>query len=95
MDKSTFKTGVADMWEEFGEIEPMNISPGWDDELMKRLASSPTKSRLRGGYISATIACVLFVNIAFIVNTFRAEDSRRHQAMEMVSRELLINPISY
>ena len=96
MNTQEIEEQVNQTLEDFASRELFIPSPDWNESLMKRLFLS-RKRRPKVPLILLSLGLVLLANVIFDASmvggkaaTHRADDN----AMELVSRELLINPIS-
>jgi hypothetical protein len=92
-------TKVMDALKEFETIENIETTDDWNRSLMERLAS--VKPRSASPFTSTkmlvAIVFVVTLNIYFLLNALVIHpgySAHRNNDLKVISRELLINPIS-
>ena len=89
-------TQTLNIFERIQDIEP---SSDWNQLLMSRLASTKQNSNfvIPSSKLSAIIIFFIIINLGIIINIFKEnshESFSRNKELQVISKELLINPIS-
>ncbi len=83
-------------FENLGNLQPDN---DWNRELMDKLNKpySPNGGRLAMGSYAFAVLLLVLINVGFVLVSLKsnASEPKRHKSeMQVISRELLINPSS-
>jgi hypothetical protein len=100
MKESELNNRISQMLNAFESIENIQPQEGWSQSLMDKL-SSAKRPAYPGHSKTKFIVAILFIvlmNIGFILSTIIKNDSRntlsRNNDLQVISKELLINPTS-
>ena len=99
MNESELDNNVSQMLKEYEALDNIIPSPDWNKSLMGRLASSQSYSpaKFPAAKFTFAILFLILINIGFILNMMISGSqlpSHRNTELQVVSQELLINPIS-
>jgi hypothetical protein len=99
MNRSASEDKIKQMLHEFGEIQNIHASPGWNESLMNRLDSvkPATSSGSSSTGYGLLILLVILINLGFIFNTVinkPRQNLYKEFEMKSISEEFLINPVS-
>jgi hypothetical protein len=99
MENKELKKRVIQSLEAFEALEELQPSNQWNESLMKRLSSSKRRSTAKktAGTVIVVITLLCLLNIGFgitILLTDTGQSEERKAGLEIISKELLINPSS-
>lgn len=99
MKEPSINSKVFQSLHEFETMENITTSKEWNDSLMVRLsyAKHHPASRFPSAKFVIVAVMVLLINIGFFVNSMinnSQQDSCRNNTLQLISKELLINPTS-
>jgi|WetSurMetagenome_2_1015567.scaffolds.fasta_scaffold533033_2 hypothetical protein len=99
MKESAFSYKVTQKLDEFGKMQNIQKSSGWNESLMNKLASAKPSSAsyLTSSGFGVLILFIVLINLGFIFNSVinkSNQTSYKERDMQAISEELLINPIS-
>lgn len=85
---------------EFESLESIRPSAGWNESLVKKLDSARAHSISAHSFSGFTFAVILavLINLGFILNSIIHNSDKslyKDKEFQVISEELLINPISY
>ena len=99
MKESAYSDKVIRKLSEFEQIQDIQPSAGWKESLLERIDSSTHGSFTKVPSVRFVVPVILIIllNLSFVVNSI-LNDSRKpsikDKALQVISQELLINPIS-
>jgi uncharacterized membrane protein len=96
MDNKEINEQVNRVLEDFASRDLLMPSPKWNESLMKRLSSTKRNSNTIPALV-LLLGLILLVNVIFdasIINRRPITSHSDDNSLELVSSELLINPIS-
>jgi len=99
MEDPGLNSKVSKMLKEFDSIDDIEPSAGWNQSLMNRLSASKSYSAPIFPTAGFTVVVLLFVliNLGYALNAIISGPngvSHRDKELMVISKELLINPIS-
>jgi hypothetical protein len=99
MKESAFSDKVIHKLNEFEMMENIQPSAGWNESLMNKIASakSGSPSNLPSAGFAIPVLFIVLVNIVLFLNTIITnsyQGSYKDKELQVISEELLINPIS-
>lgn len=96
---SVKEINIIQSFEYFDSMRSIEPSPDWNESLMQRLEAEGRKApgeKLSNAY-TLILSLFVLVNIAFLLQVIIGSSSdsmSRSQELQMVSKEILINPAS-
>ena len=99
MKESAFSVKVMQKLNEFEMMQNIQPSVGWNESLMYKIASakSGSTSNLPSTGFVIPVLFIVLVNIVLFLNTIITnshQGSYKDKELQVISEELLINPIS-
>jgi hypothetical protein len=99
MKESAFSDKVVQKLNEFERMQNIQPSAGWNESLLNKIASakSGSASNLPSAGFAIPVLFIVLVNIVLFLNIIidnSYQGSYKDNELQVISEELLINPIS-
>ncbi|MEI6594493.1 MAG: hypothetical protein WCO28_02955 [Bacteroidota bacterium] len=98
MKVSDKKIKAFQLIDEFENIKPINLSADWNQSFHRKTTSSLVHSKISNTAKFISVALVFTVlNFSLVIGVLSVQKHRhpnRDRELEIISKELLINPIS-
>jgi hypothetical protein len=99
MKESAFSGGVMEKLNEFEMLQNIQPSEGWNESLKNKITSAKfgSASNLSSARFTIPVLFIVLINIVLYLNTIinnSHQGSYKDKELQLISKELLINPIS-
>jgi hypothetical protein len=99
MKESELSNKIIQRLNEFETLEYLNPSANWNQSLMNKLTSAKLKatSKISTNKPFIMVLFIVLINIGFILNEVIGDSRQakyRDKELQVISKELLINPVS-